>query len=261
MPPKSTSRKPPTSSARTVVAAIPVRYASTRLPGKPLVSIAGVPMIERVYRRVAKARGIERVVVLTDDERIARVVSDFGGDVEMTREDCVSGTDRIASVADRWATDAILNVQGDEPLIDPSSLEALATHLRTNVADPVATLAAPAAPEELTNPDVVKVVTDLEGYALFFSRAAIPFARNPRCATPLRHIGVYGYQTPSLLEIAACEPTPLERTEALEQLRMLENGFSIRVLRTPRAWPAVDTMDDLRRVELLLRERPELAEP
>jgi 3-deoxy-manno-octulosonate cytidylyltransferase (CMP-KDO synthetase) len=248
------------SSTGGVVAAIPVRYASTRLPGKALIEIAGMPMIERVYRRASKARGLSKVIVLTDDERIADVVRGFGGKVEMTPAECASGTDRIAHAARSWNADAILNVQGDEPLIEPGSLEALADHLVRSPQDQVATLAFPADTEDLGTPDVVKVVTDVRGYALYFSRAPIPYPRVREKAPVLRHIGVYGYQRQALLEIAAHEPTPLEQAESLEQLRMLELGIPIRVLRTEHAWPGVDTMDDLQKVEELLRERPELAE-
>ena len=259
MPPEPTETRQTASSRGRVVAAIPVRYASTRLPGKALRKIAGVPMIERVFKRASQARGLARVVVLTDDERIAEVVRGFGGEVEMTPRECASGTDRIAHAARTWQADAVLNVQGDEPLIEPSSLETLAEHLVSHPGDPVATLAYPADNEDLGTPDVVKVVTDLEGYALYFSRAPIPYPRHRDQATALRHIGVYGYQRSALLEIASRKPTPLEQAESLEQLRMLESGFSIRVLHAQHAWPGVDTMDDLQRMEELLRERPELA--
>ena len=259
MPPKLPDSETDFSRTGRVVAAIPVRYASTRLPGKALIEIAGVPMIERVYRRASMARGLAAVIVLTDDERIAEVVHGFGGEVEMTPADCASGTDRIAHAARSWEAEAILNVQGDEPLIEPASLETLADHLVRNPRDQVATLAFPASSQDLATPDVVKVVTDLKGYALYFSRAPIPYPRNREKASVLRHVGVYGYQRQALLEIAAHEPTPLEQAESLEQLRMLESGVPIRVLRTKHAWPGVDTMDDLQKVEELLRERPELA--
>jgi 3-deoxy-manno-octulosonate cytidylyltransferase (CMP-KDO synthetase) len=217
-------------------------------------------MIERVYRRVSRAAGIDKIFVLTDDERIAEVVLRFGGEVKMTPADCASGTDRIAWAAERWEAAAVLNVQGDEPLIDPAAIERLAGHLLTHPDDPVATLAAPAEPGDAENPDVVKVVTDLHDFALYFSRSPIPYLRRSGAATAKRHIGLYGYQRRSLFEIAACEPTALERAESLEQLRMLENGFSIRVLMTERAWPGVDTMNDLKEIEELLRDHPELAE-
>lgn len=266
-----------------VVAAIPARYGSTRLPGKPLLPLAGRPLIEHVYRRVAGARGLARVVVLTDDERIARAVEAFGGEVELTPADCASGTDRIAWAARRWpGSGAVINVQGDEPLIDPRAVSALAEHLAAHPEDPVVTLAAPiggdpadagaatataagaaagaadgrtaAVASEMSNPNVVKVVVGLDGRALYFSRAAIPHARQPGGAAPLRHVGIYGYQRAALLALADLPPSPLERSEALEQLRALENGIPIRVLLTAAALPDVNTREDLARVERLLAE-------
>jgi 3-deoxy-manno-octulosonate cytidylyltransferase (CMP-KDO synthetase) len=245
-----------------VVGAIPARYASTRLPGKPLRSIAGRPMIEHVYRRVERARGLGRVVVLTDDERIARAVEDFGGEVEMTPADCASGTDRIAHAASRWpAVAAVVNIQGDEPLIDPEAVSRVAEHLAACPADPIVTLAVPLAPLApaddggLSSPHVVKVVLSQSGHALYFSRSAIPYPRQAGAATPLRHLGIYGYQRAALLRLAALPPTPLERSEALEQLRALEHGIAIRVLIAGSGLPGVDTEEDLRRVERLLEQR------
>lgn len=260
MPPQPSDSKTSSPDGPRVVAAIPVRYGSTRLPGKALKLISGMPMIERVYRRAELVPGLAGVIVLTDDNRIANVVRDFGGNVEMTPTDCASGTDRIAFAARSWHADAVLNVQGDEPLIDPGSLGTIVRHLVQNPQDPVATLACPAEGDDLGTPDAVKVVTDLNGYALYFSRAPIPYPRNPGMAPVWRHVGVYGYQRQALLEIAQHEPTPLEQAESLEQLRMLESGFSIKVLPVEHAWPGVDTMDDLLKVEELLRERPELAD-
>jgi 3-deoxy-manno-octulosonate cytidylyltransferase (CMP-KDO synthetase) len=279
-----------------IVAAIPARWASTRLPGKPLLPIAGRPMIEHVYRRVMSARGLARVVVLTDDERIAVAVAGFGGEVEMTPADCASGTDRIAHAARRWPTaTAVVNVQGDEPLIDPEAVSAVAAHLATHPGDPMVTLATPivmhpladaGAPaaggpaalrselgepgdpgnlgdigkldevSDLDNPHVVKVVTGRGGLALYFSRSAIPYQRQPGAAMPLRHLGIYGYQRATLLRLADLPPTPLERSEALEQLRALEHGIPIRVLVTGRGSPGVDTAEDLEHVERLLAPDP-----
>lgn len=235
--------------------AIPARYGSTRLPGKPLLPIAGRPMIEHVYERVARARGIDRVVVLTDDERIARAVEAFGGSWEMTPEDCASGTDRIAWAVRQWRQEdvaAVVNIQGDEPLIDPEVVSLLARHLADNPQDPLVTLAAEARPDELDNPNAVKVVLSLTGQALYFSRSRIPYPRNAGGFQPLKHIGIYGYQCAALLRLAELAPTPLERSESLEQLRALENGIPIRVLRVGEAAPGVDTQEDLERVERLL---------
>jgi len=240
------------------VGAIPARYGSTRLPGKPLLPIAGRPMIEHVYTRVAQARGLDRVVVLTDDERIARAVEAFGGEWEMTPADCASGTDRIAWAARQWsaaAVSAIINIQGDEPLIDPEEISRIAEHLAANPGDPVVTLATPAAPEEMANPNAVKVVLARDGSALYFSRSAIPYPRGEGGAVPLKHVGIYGYQRDALLRLAGLAPTPLERGESLEQLRALENGIPIRVLIVDRASIGVDTAEDLERVEKILTER------
>ena len=235
--------------------AIPARYGSTRLPGKPLLPIAGRPMIEHVYTRVARARGLSRVVVLTDDERIARAVEGFGGEVEMTPADCASGTDRIAWAARRWDAAAIINIQGDEPLIDPEEISRIAGHLAAHPEDPVVTLATPAAPEEMGNPNAVKVVLAQDGAALYFSRAPIPYPRQEGGFAPLKHLGIYGYQREALLRLAALPPSPLERSESLEQLRALENGMGIRVLIVDRASIGVDTAEDLERVERILTER------
>jgi len=235
-----------------IVGAIPARYGSSRLPGKPLLPIAGRPMIEHVYERVARARGLDRVVVLTDDERIARAVQAFGGNCEMTPEDCASGTDRIAWAARGWQAEAVVNIQGDEPLIDPEVVSRVAEHLRVHPEDPVVTLAAPLDPAERDNPNAVKVVLSLAGYALYFSRSPIPYERQQGIAQPLKHLGLYGYRGDALQRLAALEPTPLERAESLEQLRALENGIPLRVLLVEAASPGVDTREDLERVERLL---------
>jgi 3-deoxy-manno-octulosonate cytidylyltransferase (CMP-KDO synthetase) len=212
-------------------------------------------MIEHVYTRVARARGLDRVVVLTDDERIARAVEAFGGEWEMTPADCASGTDRIAWAARHWSAAAVINIQGDEPLIDPEEVSRLAAHLAAHPQDPVVTLATPAAPEEMANPNAVKVVLARDGSALYFSRSAIPYPRGEGGAAPLKHVGIYGYQRDALLRLAGLAPTPLERGESLEQLRALENGIPIRVLIVDRASIGVDTAEDLERVEKILTER------
>ncbi len=211
-------------------------------------------MIEHVYERVARAGGIDRVVVLTDDERIARAVEGFGGAWEMTPADCASGTDRIAWAAQHWPdAAAVVNVQGDEPLIDPAAVSALARHLAEHPDDPLVTLAAEARADELDNPNAVKVVLSLAGYALYFSRSRIPYPRQAGAAAPLKHLGIYGYQRDALLRLAGLAPTPLEQSESLEQLRALENGIPLRVLRVAQGSPGVDTQEDLERVERLLR--------
>jgi len=211
-------------------------------------------MIEHVYARVKRARGLDRVVVLTDDERIAKAVEGFGGEVEMTPEDCASGTDRIAFAARRWNAGAIINIQGDEPLIDPEEVSRIAEHLAAHPGDPVVTLATPASPEEMGNPNAVKVVLAGDGAALYFSRSPIPYPRNEGGFSPLKHLGIYGYQREALLRLAGLPPTPLERSESLEQLRALENGIPIRVLTVARGAFGVDTAEDLERVEKILME-------
>lgn len=251
------TKDPGRESARgTVVAAIPARFGSTRLPGKPLLPIAGRPMIEHVYERVRKAEGLDRVVVLTDDRRIAAAVEGFGGEVEMTPPECRSGTDRTAWAARRWeGAAALVNVQGDEPLIDPREVAKVARHLAEHPDDPVVTLAVPAEPEEEDSPSAVKVVTDLQGYALYFSRSRIPFPRhgNAPAARPRKHIGIYGYQRDALLRLSELPSSPLEEAEGLEQLRALENGLRIRVLEGGAPALGVDTPEDLERVERLIR--------
>jgi 3-deoxy-manno-octulosonate cytidylyltransferase (CMP-KDO synthetase) len=234
------------------VGAIPARYGATRLPGKPLLPIHGRPMIEHVYTRVARARGLARVVVLTDDERIARAVEAFGGEWEMTPDDCASGTDRIAFAARNWNVAAVINIQGDEPLIDPEAVSRVAEHLAAHPDDPMVTLATPAQADELGNPNVVKVALAVDGAALYFSRSLIPYPRNEDGAAPLKHLGIYGYRKDALLRLAGLPPTPLERSESLEQLRALENGMRIRVLVVEKGSVGVDTAEDLERVERLL---------
>ncbi len=253
MHPGSASASSPTTSSYTVFGAIPARYGSTRLPAKALINLAGRPMIEHVWRRATAANSLARVVVLTDDERIARAVESFGGEVEMTPAECASGTDRIAWAAKSWSCDGVVNIQGDEPLLDPDGVRRVAEHLAKHPHDPVVTLAADAQPEDAADPGTVKVVLDRSGRALYFSRAAIPFQRNPGGAPPLRHLGIYGYQRRALLELAALEPTPLEKSEALEQLRALENGVAIRVLTGARPSRGVDTAEDAAAADRELR--------
>lgn len=248
------SRTEPAADTARVVGAIPARYASERLPGKVLRPLAGKPMIEHVYRRAAEAPGLDRVVVLTDDPRVAEAVTAFGGSFEMTPADCASGTDRIAWAARSWSDAAVVNIQGDEPLIEPAAIGRVARHLLDQPGDPVVTLAALADSDRLQDPNLVKVVCDRRGYALYFSRSAVPYPRNPAAAPVLGHLGIYGYQRSALLELAALEPTPLERAESLEQLRALEHGIPIRVLQIAAAWGGVDTMQDFERAEARLRE-------
>ena len=242
----------------TIIGAIPARYASVRLPGKPLRLLAGRPLIEHVVRRSSQAPSLSRVVVLTDDERIAEAVEAFGGDCEMTPADCASGSDRIAHAARRWDAAAIVNIQGDEPLIEPAAIEAVASHLRRRSEESMVTLAAPISDRDFADPNVVKVVRDTEGYALYFSRAGIPHVRGGArqgAVERLAHVGIYGYRRDVLLRLAELEPTPLERAESLEQLRALEHGIPIRVLEVASFEPGVDTPEDLVRAEAYLGGR------
>jgi 3-deoxy-manno-octulosonate cytidylyltransferase (CMP-KDO synthetase) len=237
-----------------VVAVIPARFASTRFPGKPLARIDGRPMIEHVYRRADASPMVSRVIVATDDLRIATAVIEFGGTVRLTRPDHQSGTERLAEVASTLDCDIIVNVQGDLPLLDPRAIdEALRPF-----ADPavvMTTLYRRIEHEsDLTNPNVVKVVLDRAGFAMYFSRAPIPHARDPRGGWPplYKHIGLYAYRRSALLVLATLDPTPLERTEALEQLRALEHGIRIKVVETAYESIEVDTPDDLEQVRRLL---------
>lgn len=229
-----------------VVGAIPARWGSTRLPGKALLQLAGRPMVEHVWRRARRAAGLDRVVVLTDHERVAEAVASFGGEVEMTPAECASGTDRIAWAARGWDCEGVVNIQGDEPMIEPADISRLAAHLAAHPGDPIATLATAAEPADRETPSVVKVVLDRDGYALYFSRAAIPYPRNAGGAPAHRHLGIYGYQRAALLALAALAPAPLEIAEALEQLRALENGMRIRVLTGASPSWGVDTAEDAR---------------
>ena len=248
-----------------IVGAIPARYASTRLPGKPLLPIAGRPMIEHVVRRVRSVSVLDRVVVLTDDERIADAVRGFGGEVAMTPQECVSGTDRIAWAAREWSCAGVINIQGDEPLIDVDAVARLARRLRDDPTVEMATLAAPFAdPARYADPNAVKVVTALDGRALYFSRAPIPHPRDGATApvAPRLHVGVYAYRRDVLLRLAELEPSGLERTESLEQLRALEHGITIHVLDLDQpAAPGVDTAEDLAHVETLLRQEGTIHDP
>jgi 3-deoxy-manno-octulosonate cytidylyltransferase (CMP-KDO synthetase) len=232
-----------------VIAIIPARYDSSRLPGKALAEIDGVPMIVRVWQRTRQARSLERVIVATDDDQIALAVREAGGEAEMTASTHQSGTDRIAEVAGRIHADVYLNVQGDQPFIAPQDLDALAAPMLADPSLAMATLATPIIDdEEWYNPNKVKVVCDARGDALYFSRSPIPFARDGgRPDIALRHIGVYGYRREFLLAFAALEPGVLEQLEKLEQLRALERGYRIRVVASIAPSLEVDTPADLAR--------------
>jgi 3-deoxy-manno-octulosonate cytidylyltransferase (CMP-KDO synthetase) len=253
--PSSTAATVDSSYPLQVVAVIPARFASTRFPGKPLAEIDGQPMIEHVYRRAGAASTVSRVIVATDDLRIAKRVAEFGGQVRLTKPTHLTGTDRLAEVAETLDCDIVVNVQGDEPLIDPRAIDQAVAPLIADPSVPMATLYRRITQSaELDDPNVVKLVVDRGGFALYFSRAPIPFTRNPRGGWPpmYRHIGLYAYRRSTLLVLANLEPTPLERAESLEQLRALEHGIRIKAVETVYDSISVDTPRDLEEVRRLL---------
>jgi 3-deoxy-manno-octulosonate cytidylyltransferase (CMP-KDO synthetase) len=226
------------------VAVIPARYASTRFPGKPLADRTGKYLIQHVVENTLRVRGLEAVVTATDDERIAAAVRSFGGRVALTRDDHPSGTDRVAEVAAGLDADVIVNVQGDEPDLPPEYVERLIARMASDRGADMATLAAPFPSDESPDdPARVKVVLGLTGRALYFSRSRIPTVRDgvPAPGTYLLHLGIYAYRRDFLLRLATLPPTPLERAEKLEQLRVLEHGHSIAVEIVDRPTRGIDT--------------------
>jgi 3-deoxy-manno-octulosonate cytidylyltransferase (CMP-KDO synthetase) len=243
------------------IAVIPARYAATRLPGKPLVSLAGKPMIERVWERVRRAKKISRVIVATDDERILNAVVAFGGEAAMTRSEHRSGTERVAEVAaamGREDGEIFVNVQGDEPLIEPDAIDAAVEAIESDESVLVSTLMVPIAkPTDIMDPNIVKVVLDFDGNALYFSRAPIPWVRDrnaPVHVRHMKHLGLYAFRGAALLDFPTLPLGDLERVEQLEQLRWMENGYKIRVAETPHDSVSVDVPEDVARLEQLLRD-------
>ena len=249
-----------------IVAIIPARFGSTRLPGKPLSQISGKPMVQHVWERAREARSIDRVLVATDDERIAAVVRAFGGEAAMTSSAHATGTDRLAEAA-AAATDAeiVVNIQGDEPMLDPAFIDGVVAPLRAEPALSMSTVSLPLTDlEEMLSSAVVKVVTDEKGDALYFSRSPIPFVRDTVDARASaaqaigrglarKHVGLYGYRREALLRFAALPPCALEQAESLEQLRALHHGMKIRVVPMEgRSGVAVDTPQDLERVRAMM---------
>ncbi len=252
-----------------IVAIIPARYESTRLPGKPLLDLAGRPLIWHVVNRARQVSSIDRIIVATDDERIYRVANDAGAEAMMTSPAHRTGTDRLAEVASRIEAEIVVNIQGDEPLIDPGTVEAALAPL---VADPRIVMSTTCEPldsiEDVLSPHVVKVVADREGFALYFSRHPIPFPRaaviahgSPRAALEaspellrlyMKHTGLYVYRREFLLQYAGWPSTPLEQAEALEQLRVLEHGFRIRVVPVTHRSIGIDTPEDLAKVRAIM---------
>lgn len=242
-----------------VVGMIPARFASTRFPGKPLHPIAGKPLIQHVVERCRMSRVLSEVIVATDDERIASVARAFAR-VEITRADHPSGTDRIAEAAARLDCDAVVNIQGDEPLIDPAVIDAVAGALAEGEMSTAA--AALGHADEFENPNVVKVVVGVTGRALYFSRRTIPYLRDEagrpaveqmRAFPFLKHLGIYGYRKQTLLRLVGYPVSALETAERLEQLRALENGMEIQVVRVAYESIGVDTPADAERVEAILK--------
>ena len=246
-------------SSPNVVVVIPARYGSTRLPGKPLVSLGGKPMIQRVYERAKLAQRVSRVIVATDDDRILKAVQDFGGEARMTRHDHRTGTERVAEVAAHEPGDIFVNVQGDEPLLDPAAVDTAVGALLEEPQAAIATVATPIrTPGDIMDPNVCKVVLDFDENALYFSRAPIPWVRDTGGhvqARHLKHLGLYVFRRDALLEYPTLPQGELERVEQLEQLRWLENGWMIRVAEVQHDAISVDVPEDVPRVEKLLAEK------
>lgn len=232
------------------ICVIPARYASTRLPGKPLKDICGKPMICRVFERAKNSKLVDEVIVATDDERIFQAVEKNFGRAMMTRKDHKTGTDRLAEVAEKFPdAEIIVNVQGDEPLIEPSLIDELISEFVQDKNLQMATVATELTDEnEMKNPNNVKVVIDKNNNALYFSRSLIPYPRNSGKLKVYKHIGIYAYRKSFLLNFAKMDSTELEQTESLEQLRALENGYKIRVIKSDCKFVGVDTEEDLKLV-------------
>lgn len=245
-----------------VVAIIPARYDSTRFPGKPLALLGGKPMIQHVYENTSRTPGLDRVIVATDDRRIFAAAKNFGAEAMMTSAKHLSGTDRLAEVARKIRAEWMINVQGDLPFIRPQTILRTLSPLKRNRSIPMGTARTPIVErDEWLNPNVVKVVTDRQGFALYFSRAPIPYKRDDSIPAGngtgkvlgYRHVGIYVYRRDFLLKFAAMRPTALEQSEKLEQLRALSNGYRIRVADVEEPSVEVDTPDDLQKAEAYLR--------
>jgi 3-deoxy-manno-octulosonate cytidylyltransferase (CMP-KDO synthetase) len=245
-----------------VVAIIPARYASTRFPGKPLALIGGKPMIQHVYENTARTPGLDRVIVATDDRRILDTARNFGAEAMLTSTRHASGTDRLAEVARKIKAEWVVNVQGDLPFVGPQTILRTVKPLRRSRSIPMGTARTPIFDwSEWLNPNVVKVVTDSKGFALYFSRAPIPYLRDDNHrARPAngkilgyRHVGIYVYRRDFLLKFARMRETALEKTEKLEQLRALSNGYRIRVADVDEPSIEIDTPEDLKKAEEYVR--------
>ena len=251
---------------RKILGVIPARFASTRFPGKALARIGSKPMLEHVFERASQARYLTSIIIATDDKRIEAAARAFGAPVRMTRADHASGTDRAAEVASADTAELIVNIQGDEPLIDPAAIDAAILPMVDDPSIPMGTLKKRIEdPREIGDPNVVKVVTDRTGNAIYFSRSTIPYVRDGDSQAPqtahYKHIGLYVYRRDFLLGYSNMPVGPLERAERLEQLRALENGYQIRVVETEYESLGVDTPADLERVSRLFEASIELAKP
>jgi 3-deoxy-manno-octulosonate cytidylyltransferase (CMP-KDO synthetase) len=237
-----------------IIAVVPARLGSTRLPRKPLREILGKPMVQRVYEAAKAATGLDEVMVATDSYEIMSLGQELGMNVVMTSSDCKSGTDRVREVAVRFPADVYINVQGDEPLARPEHINALVEMMRRGEQIRVATLKTTCPAADVSNPNAVKVVCDSHGRALYFSRSAIPFDRDAKGGIHYyKHLGFYAYHRPTLEAFPNLHPSALEDAEKLEQLRFLENGIPIYVAETPFDTVGVDTEEDVKRVEEILR--------
>ena len=236
---------------------IPARYGSSRLEGKPLIEVNGKPIIQWVYEKAQQAKLADMIIVATDDERIFNAVKAFGGDVEMTSVNHKCGSDRIREVAERHPEISyIVNLQGDEPLIKPESIDSVARNVQEDDNADISTLIRVLTDEEeINNPNLVKCVVDNNGYALYFSRSKIPYERNSGIATFYGHLGIYGYKREALMKMTSLEQTPLERTESLEQLRALENGMKIKTSVVDFVPVGIDTLEDLEKFKEIISQK------
>lgn len=236
---------------------IPARYGSSRLEGKPLIEVSGKPIIQWVYEKAQQAKLADMIIVATDDERIFKAVKAFGGNVEMTSTEHNCGSDRIREVVERHPEISyIVNLQGDEPLIKPESIDAVARNVQEDEIADISTLIRVLKDEnEINNPNLVKCVIDINGYALYFSRSKIPYERNSGIATFYGHLGIYGYKRDALMKMTSLKQTPLERTESLEQLRALENGMKIKTSVVDFVPVGIDTKEDLEKFKRIITEK------
>ena len=236
---------------------IPARYGSSRLEGKPLLVVAGKPVIQWVYEKAMQAKSADVIIVATDDKRIYDAVTDFGGVAEMTSVNHKCGSDRIREVVERHPEISyIVNLQGDEPLIEPSAIDEVARNVKEDANADISTLVRVLKDkDEINNPNLVKCVRDKNGFALYFSRSKIPYERNPICGDFYGHLGIYGYKRKALIKMTSLEQTPLEKTESLEQLRALENGMKIKTSVVDFVPVGIDTKEDLEKFKSIVEAK------